>query len=86
VAGQGTPCSAIEGLGGENHPAGPGLRGAAPGTTKPEVVAMAKRLRRKGPKRGQRSLRVIAAELAAAGHLNERGAPYSPKTIASMLN
>src|SRR4249920_1007797 len=45
--------------------------------TKPDVVAMAKRLRRKGPKRGQRSLRVIAAELAAAGHLNERGAPYS---------
>ena len=54
--------------------------------TKPDVVAMAKRLRRKGPKRGQRSLRAIAAELAAAGHLNERGAPYSAKSIASMLN
>ena len=54
--------------------------------TKPEVVAMAKSLRRRGPKRGQRSLRAIAAELAAAGHLNERGAPYSAKSIASMLN
>jgi hypothetical protein len=30
--------------------------------TKPDVVAMAKSLRRKGPKRGQRSLRAIAAE------------------------
>ena len=54
--------------------------------TKPEAVAMAKRLRRKGPKRGVKSLRTIAAELAAAGHLNERGAPYSAKSIASMLN
>ena len=54
--------------------------------TKPEVVAMAKSLRRRGPKRGQRSLRAIAVELAAKGHLNERGAPYSAKSIASMLN
>src|SRR5262245_9987479 len=38
--------------------------------TRPEVVAMAKRLRRKGPKRGVRSLREIAFELAAAGHLS----------------
>src|SRR6476469_3646331 len=37
--------------------------------TRPDVVAMAKRLRRKGPKRGVMSLRAIAAELAAAGHL-----------------
>lgn len=43
-------------------------------------------LRRRRPKPGQRSLRTIAAELAAAGHLNERGAPYSAKTIASMLS
>ena len=43
-------------------------------------------LRRKGPKRGQRSLRAIAADLAAAGHLNEWGVPYSAKSIASMLN
>jgi DNA invertase Pin-like site-specific DNA recombinase len=54
--------------------------------TKPEVVAMAKRLRRRGPKRGVLSLRGIAAALAAAGHFNERGAPYSAKTIASMVS
>ena len=54
--------------------------------TRPEVVALAQRLRRKGPKRGIRSLRVISAELAAAGYLNERGAPYSAKTVASMLS
>ena len=54
--------------------------------TNPEAVAIAKRLRRKGPKRGVRSLRTIAAELAAAGYLNERGAPYSAKSIASMLS
>ncbi|MER9132587.1 MULTISPECIES: hypothetical protein [unclassified Mesorhizobium] len=47
---------------------------------------MAKSLRRRGPKRGQRSLRTIAAELAAADHLNDRGAAYSAKSIASMLN
>jgi DNA invertase Pin-like site-specific DNA recombinase len=54
--------------------------------TRPEVVALARRLRRKGPKRGVRSLRAIAAELAAEGFLNERGAPYSAKTVASMLS
>ena len=47
---------------------------------------MAKRLRRRGPKRGVMSLRGIAAALAGAGHLNERGAPYSAKSVASMLN
>jgi hypothetical protein len=36
---------------------------------------MAKRLRRANPVTGQRrSLRKIAEELAAAGHLNEKGA------------
>jgi hypothetical protein len=33
----------------------------------------------------QRSLREISAELAAAGYLNERGKPFNPKSIASML-
>jgi DNA invertase Pin-like site-specific DNA recombinase len=54
--------------------------------TKPEVVAMAKRLHRKGPKRGRMSLRAIASRLAATGHLNERGAPYSAKSVAAMLS
>ena len=32
-----------------------------------------------------RSLRDIAAELAAAGYVNERGRRYNPKSVASML-
>lgn len=31
------------------------------------------------------SLRAISAELAAQGHLNERGKPFAAKSIASML-
>jgi hypothetical protein len=31
------------------------------------------------------SLRAIAAELAARGFLNERGKPFNPNSIASML-
>jgi DNA invertase Pin-like site-specific DNA recombinase len=52
---------------------------------RPEVAALAHSLRRRSPKGGQRSLRAIAAELAAQGHLNERGAPYSAAAISSML-
>jgi DNA invertase Pin-like site-specific DNA recombinase len=51
---------------------------------KPELVQEAKRLRRK-TKAGQRSLRAVAAELASLGHLNERGAVFSPSAVASML-
>jgi DNA invertase Pin-like site-specific DNA recombinase len=50
----------------------------------PEMVALAKQLRRK-TKAGQRSLRDIAAALADAGYVNERGAVFSPTAIASML-
>jgi hypothetical protein len=32
------------------------------------------------------SLRAIAAELAAQGHLNERGNAYHPAAIRSMLS
>jgi hypothetical protein len=47
---------------------------------------MAKRLRRASPKTGERrSLRQISAELAAAGHVNERNQPFHPKSIKSML-
>jgi DNA invertase Pin-like site-specific DNA recombinase len=52
---------------------------------RPEVVALAKALRRKKPKGGQMSLRAISAELAARGHLNEHGKPFNPNSIASML-
>ena len=55
------------------------------GTTRPEVVALARKLRRRKPKGGQLSLRGVAGELAARGFLNERGKPYAAKSIASML-
>jgi DNA invertase Pin-like site-specific DNA recombinase len=51
----------------------------------PEMVAEAKRLRRRSPKGNQRSLRDIAAELAKLGYLNERGAVFSPASVQSML-
>lgn len=58
----------------------------AHGEVQPDVVAMAKRLRRASPKTGERrSLRDIAAELAAAGHVNVNGAPYNAKSIKAML-
>ncbi len=53
--------------------------------TRPEVVALAKALGRKKPKGGKMSLRAISAELAARGVLNERGRPFNPKSIATML-
>ncbi len=53
---------------------------------KPELVQEAKRLRRKSPKGGQRSLREISAELAKLGFLNERGVQFSASSISSMLD
>ena len=53
--------------------------------TRPEVVALARKLRRRKPKGGQLSLRRVAGELAARGFLNERGKPYAAKSVASML-
>jgi hypothetical protein len=51
-----------------------------------EAVAMAKRLRRANPVTGKRrSLRRIAEELEAAGHLNERGRPYDAMSVFRML-
>jgi DNA invertase Pin-like site-specific DNA recombinase len=52
---------------------------------RPEVVALAKQLRRKRPKGGQRSLRDISRELAALGHLNEIGQPFSAVSVRNML-
>ena len=51
----------------------------------PELVQQAKRLRRRLPKGGQRSLRDVAAELARLGYVNERGATFSAASVASML-
>src|SRR3954468_9125551 len=53
---------------------------------RPDVVALAKRLRRASPKTGKRrSMREIAAELAQVGHLNERGKPYGAQSVKLML-
>ncbi len=53
---------------------------------RPEVVAEAKRLRRASPKTGERrSLREVGTELAKTGYLNERGQPYSAKSVRAML-
>jgi len=53
--------------------------------TRPEVVALARKLRRRKPKSGQLSLRGVSSELAARGFLNERGKPFAAKSVASML-
>lgn len=52
----------------------------------PEAAALAKRLRRKKPKGGTLSLRAIAAELASAGHRNERGNVFNPRAVLEMVN
>jgi DNA invertase Pin-like site-specific DNA recombinase len=52
---------------------------------RPEVVALAKKLRRRNPKGRQRSLREISKELAARGFTNDRGKPFNPGSVAAML-
>ena len=52
---------------------------------RPEVVAEAKRLRRQRPKAGQRSLREVAAELAAKGYVNANGRAFSPSSVKAMI-
>ena len=52
---------------------------------RPDVVALAKALRRKRPKGAPMSLREISAALAAKGHLNAAGKPFNPKSVSSML-
>jgi hypothetical protein len=50
-------------------------------------VALAKRLRWANPVTNKRmSLRKISAELAAAGHVNQRGQPYNAKSVLDLLN
>ena len=53
--------------------------------SRPEAVALAKTLARKKPKGGKMSLRAVSAAMAAQGYLNERGRPFNPKSIATML-
>jgi DNA invertase Pin-like site-specific DNA recombinase len=53
----------------------------------PELVALAKRLRRRNPKTGERkSLRAIAAELAKLGHVNVNGRPFAAESIKAMVD
>jgi DNA invertase Pin-like site-specific DNA recombinase len=51
----------------------------------PDLVALAKGLRRQKPKGGRMSLRAISAELAAQGFLNENGRAFAAASIKSML-
>jgi DNA invertase Pin-like site-specific DNA recombinase len=52
----------------------------------PDMVASAKRLRRRSPKGHQRSLRAVADELAKLGYLNERGRKFSASSVRSLLS
>lgn len=49
------------------------------------MIALARRLRRKSPKGGRRSLRAIAIELEKAGFVSETGRRYGPTAVARML-
>jgi DNA invertase Pin-like site-specific DNA recombinase len=55
------------------------------GELRPEVVALAKQLRRKRRNGWRLSLRDISRELAALGHLNESGRPYAAASVRNML-
>jgi hypothetical protein len=46
---------------------------------------LARRLACERPNGGKLSLRAIAAALAAERHFNERGQPFHPMSVASML-
>jgi DNA invertase Pin-like site-specific DNA recombinase len=50
---------------------------------RPDVVALAKQLRRK--RGGKRSLREISAELARRGHLSSTGQPFTARSVSSMV-
>jgi len=53
--------------------------------TRPEVVALAKQLRRRRPKGGQRSLREVSAELERQGFVTRTGKPYAANAVARMV-
>jgi hypothetical protein len=53
----------------------------------PEVVAEAKRLRRRNPRTGKvRSFRKIAEELAQLGHFNAKGQPFAAQSVKNMID
>jgi hypothetical protein len=52
----------------------------------PELVALAKQLRHRNRKTGERkSLRSIAAELARRGYVNVHGRPFAAESIKAMV-
>jgi DNA invertase Pin-like site-specific DNA recombinase len=50
-----------------------------------QMMVLAKRLRRKRPKGGRRSLRDVSGELERAGFVSESGKPYAATAVAPML-
>jgi DNA invertase Pin-like site-specific DNA recombinase len=52
----------------------------------PAMVALVRQLQRRRPHGGHRSLREIAAELAARGYLNERDRPFAAASVKAMLD
>ncbi|WP_245495984.1 recombinase family protein [Rhizobium leguminosarum] len=52
----------------------------------PDLVALARRLRRKDRQGNRRSLRDIAAELAAQGHVSNAGTALSPSIVRSLIS
>ena len=50
------------------------------------MIDLARRLRRKSPKGGQRSLRQVADELAKVGFVTSTGKPYAATAVARMLD
>ncbi len=51
----------------------------------PEMIALAKKLRRYPVNGARRSLAQVAAALAEAGHLSSAGTPYTPMAVKRML-
>src|SRR5262249_37602551 len=67
----------------------PGARGGSRKSyaeNKPEMVELARRLRRPDPERRPVSLRQVAASLAEHGYRGPTGKPYAPAAVASMLD
>lgn len=50
-----------------------------------QMLALARKLRRKSPKKGRRSLRAVSAELAKQGFVSSSGKPYGATAVARML-
>jgi DNA invertase Pin-like site-specific DNA recombinase len=50
-----------------------------------QMIALARKLRRKTPKGGKRSLRAIAVELEKAGYVGQTGKTFAPTAVARML-